>query len=167
MSQSDINVFLGLVREKDAAALGPSFAAINRLNAAASANVLLNPQPCVNPRIDQQKGELLSEPLLAGRGCIGQTVCGLAAGKAEIVTPTNISSSAARIRDLQWTITRAQASKSVATRLEVTSSAQRFQSASGAGVLRGRFHCGDSPRVLCPTRRLQDCSRITGRNSCL
>jgi hypothetical protein len=34
MSQSDINVFLGLVRGKDAAALGPSFAAINRLNMA-------------------------------------------------------------------------------------------------------------------------------------
>jgi hypothetical protein len=35
------------------------------------------------------------------------TVCGLAAGKAEIVTPTNISSSAARIGDLDWIITRA------------------------------------------------------------
>jgi len=34
-------------------------------------------------------------------------VCGLVAGKAEFVTQTNIGSSAARIRDLEWIITRA------------------------------------------------------------
>jgi hypothetical protein len=48
--------------------------------------------------------------------------------------------------------------KSVATRSGVTRSAKRFQGASGADVVRGRFHCEDSPRVLLPdtaTSRLQ------------